>query len=96
MSTFPALFAELIQRNYTDEEIVLIAGKNFLRVFKDVERVSDEILAEELPDETTLPPQVFDSVLRLLTNVTIMDPKGKYSITNDTCRPTAGTSNDPD
>ncbi len=39
VSKYPALFAELIRRDYTDEDIAKIAHKNFIRVFKQVEKV---------------------------------------------------------
>lgn len=39
VSRYPALFAELRQRGYTDDELRKIAGRNFLRVFRDAESV---------------------------------------------------------
>ncbi len=39
VSKYPALFAELIRRGYTDEEIKKIARLNLIRVFKKVEEV---------------------------------------------------------
>ena len=39
VSKFPALFAELIQRGYSDSDVASIARNNFLRVFKAVEKV---------------------------------------------------------
>ena len=40
VSKYPYLFAELIQRGYSDSDIAKISRNNFLRVFKEVERVS--------------------------------------------------------
>lgn len=40
MSKYPNLFAELITRGYSDEELIAIAGANLLRVFYKVEQVS--------------------------------------------------------
>lgn len=37
VSTFPALFFELLQRGYSDEDVAKIAGRNILRVMRDVE-----------------------------------------------------------
>lgn len=41
-SKYPLLFNELLKDpNWTEEDISLLAGKNFLRVFKSVENVRD-------------------------------------------------------
>ena len=40
MSKYPYLFAELITRGYSDDELIAIAGGNILRVFHKVEAVS--------------------------------------------------------
>nr|KAG5687970.1 hypothetical protein BaRGS_023094 [Batillaria attramentaria] len=40
VSTYPALFAELVKRRYTEEDLMKLAGKNLIRVFMDVEKVS--------------------------------------------------------
>ena len=37
---YPHLIAELIRRNWTDDEIGDLAGRNFLRIFKKVEQIS--------------------------------------------------------
>lgn len=39
---FPRLFAELIERGWTDEELTKLAGENTLRVMREVERVAKE------------------------------------------------------
>ncbi len=39
VSKYPDLFAELIRRNYTDDDVAKIARKNLLRVFRAVEKV---------------------------------------------------------
>ena len=41
MSKYPYLFAELINRGYSDDELIAVAGGNLLRVFHEVEAVSD-------------------------------------------------------
>ena len=38
VSTYPALFVELLKRGYSDEDIAKIAGNNLLRVMTDVEQ----------------------------------------------------------
>ena len=40
VSKYPALFAELIRRGYSDSDIAQISRDNFLRVFRDVEKVT--------------------------------------------------------
>ncbi|HEV2211549.1 MAG TPA: dipeptidase [Verrucomicrobiae bacterium] len=40
VSCYPALLEELLRRGYSGEDIKKIAGLNFLRVFRDVERVA--------------------------------------------------------
>ena len=39
VSKYPALFAELIKRGYSDEDVMKISRLNLIRVFKDVEQV---------------------------------------------------------
>ena len=39
VSMYPNLFAELIRRGYTDDEVAKIANGNIMRVFKRVEEV---------------------------------------------------------
>lgn len=51
VSTYPDLFAELIRRGFTDDELKKIAGLNLLRVMRDVEQVSAKLRAERGPSE---------------------------------------------
>ncbi|GFS16924.1 dipeptidase [Elysia marginata] len=39
VSKYPNLFAELIRRNWTEADLEKLAGKNLLRVFREVEKV---------------------------------------------------------
>jgi membrane dipeptidase len=39
-STYPALFVELADRGYTDEDLAKVAGRNVLRVMREAERVA--------------------------------------------------------
>lgn len=51
VTTYPDLFAELLRRGYTEEELKKIAGKNVLRVMDDVEEVARQMQQEmEAPD----------------------------------------------
>ena len=40
VSTYPALFAELAERGYTDEDLAKVAGRNMLRLMREAERVA--------------------------------------------------------
>ena len=46
VSKFPALFAELARRGWTEKELRKLAGENFLRVFTRAEIVSQTIKAQ--------------------------------------------------
>ncbi|KAK3798089.1 hypothetical protein RRG08_034645 [Elysia crispata] len=50
VSKYPDLFAELLRRRWSVEDLEKLAGKNLLRVFKEVEKVRDS-LASEPPNE---------------------------------------------
>jgi membrane dipeptidase len=41
VSKYPVLFAELKRRGYSDEELGKIAGRNLLRVFREVEAAAE-------------------------------------------------------
>jgi membrane dipeptidase len=40
VSTFPALFAELVRRGWSDADLKKLAGENLLRVFGEAEKVA--------------------------------------------------------
>ncbi|CAL1539767.1 unnamed protein product [Lymnaea stagnalis] len=50
VSTYPALFAELLRRNWTPSDLEKLAGRNLVRVFQEVEKVRDS-LKKEAPYE---------------------------------------------
>ncbi|MDP9329900.1 MAG: dipeptidase [Actinomycetota bacterium] len=54
VSCFPALFAELADRGYADEELTKIAGRNVLRVMREAEKVADRIQTERLSSTATI------------------------------------------
>ncbi|OWF44113.1 dipeptidase 1-like isoform X1 [Mizuhopecten yessoensis] len=54
VSTYPALFAELVSRGWTQEELTKLAGKNLIRVLTEAEKVRDR-LAYMSPYEDELP-----------------------------------------
>ncbi len=49
VSKFPLLFAELLRRGYSDEDIKKIAGLNLLRAMREMERVAQELQHERHP-----------------------------------------------
>lgn len=44
VSKYPNLFAELIRRKWSDSDLIKLAGKNILRVMRDVEKVKKDML----------------------------------------------------
>ena len=57
VSTYPALFAELLARGYSDEDLMKIAGKNLVRVFRAVEQVGFISSSSAFSVMTVLNPQ---------------------------------------
>jgi membrane dipeptidase len=49
VSTYPALFAELLRRGYRDEELRAIAGLNLLRAMRAMEAASERMRTERGP-----------------------------------------------
>src|SRR3954462_1481777 len=47
VSTFPALFAELARRGWSDADLRKLAGENFLRVFAQAEAVAKQLQRQE-------------------------------------------------
>jgi hypothetical protein len=54
VSTYPLVFAELRDRGYTDAELQQIAGRNVLRVMREVEKVADRLQSEREPSLATI------------------------------------------
>jgi membrane dipeptidase len=50
VTRYPYLFAELLRRGYTEEELKKIAGRNVLRAMREMETVSARLRAERRPD----------------------------------------------
>ncbi len=53
VTRYPYLFAELLRRGYSDEDVMKIAGRNHLRAMRQMERVAAEL-------QKTEPPLVLD------------------------------------
>ncbi|CAI8015557.1 Dipeptidase 1 [Geodia barretti] len=57
VSKYPALFAELLRRGYSDSDVAKVARLNIIRVFQEAEEVSIKLQAEVAPDNTLISPQ---------------------------------------
>ena len=49
MTRYSYLFAELLRRGYSDEDLLKIAGRNHLRAMRQMERVAAELQKAEPP-----------------------------------------------
>ena len=49
VTRYPYLFAELLRRGYSDEDVMKIAGRNHLRAMRQMERVAAELQKTESP-----------------------------------------------
>ena len=54
VSTFPALFAELSRRGWTEEELRKLAGENVLRAWREAETVARRLQRERSPSTKTI------------------------------------------
>lgn len=54
VSTYPDLFAELLRRGYSEEDLEKIAGLNMLRVLRGAEEVSERLRQERGPSEVLI------------------------------------------
>jgi membrane dipeptidase len=54
VSRYPALFEELVRRDYGDENLMKIAGRNGLRVMREVERTRRRLRTDRPPSRATI------------------------------------------
>lgn len=54
VTTYPDLFAELLRRGYSEEDLKKIAGLNLLRVMRDAEDVSERLRRDREPSESVI------------------------------------------
>jgi len=54
VSRYPALFEELRDRGYSDEDLGKVAGRNVLRAMREVERVGSRLRTERRPSTATI------------------------------------------
>jgi membrane dipeptidase len=62
VSTYPALFAELLKRGYSDEDVQKIAGRNVLRVMRTAEAVAQRLQKARGPSKATI--EALDGAMR--------------------------------
>jgi len=58
VSTFPRLFAELIRRGWSDDDLKKLAGRNVLCVMRAAERTAERLRKERQPSTMTLAPAI--------------------------------------
>jgi membrane dipeptidase len=49
VTRYPYLFAELLRRGYSDDDVMKIAGRNHLRAMRQMEKVAAELQKSEAP-----------------------------------------------
>jgi membrane dipeptidase len=54
VSTFPALFAELVRRGWSDADLRKLAGENLMRVLRQAEAVAKRLQKERPPSTRTI------------------------------------------
>jgi membrane dipeptidase len=54
VSTYPALFVELVNRGWSDDDLRKLAGENLLRVMREVEAVASRLQRERAPSTRTI------------------------------------------
>jgi membrane dipeptidase len=54
VACYPALFDELASRDYRDEDLMKVAGRNVLRVMPDVEQTGARLRTERPPSKATI------------------------------------------
>jgi len=54
VSTYPDLFAELLKRGYSEEDLRKIAGENMLRVLRGVDATAERLRQEREPSEVLI------------------------------------------
>jgi membrane dipeptidase len=54
VSTYPALFAELSRRGWSEADLRKLAGENVLRAWRDAERTAGRLQQERTPSTATI------------------------------------------
>ena len=59
VTRYPYLFAELLRRGYSDEDVMKIAGRNHLRAMRQMEKVAADLQKTEAPLITESPKTIW-------------------------------------
>ena len=54
VSTFPQLFAELVRRGWSDDDLKKLAGRNLLRVLRAAEATAVRLRGQRAPSTRTI------------------------------------------
>lgn len=88
VSKYPALIQELLERNWTENELANVLRMNFLRVFEEVEGVRDQ-LSSTKPSEFQIPLKDVQNPCRLVLRPP--DPNGLPSAQKPSSRAQHGS-----
>lgn len=61
VSSYPLLFAELMEEGWSIEELRKLAGLNLLRVMEAAERVASDLASAQVTPYEDVPPKVYDA-----------------------------------
>lgn len=61
VSSYPLLFAELMEAGWSIEDLKKLAGQNLLRVLGAAERVARELASAHVTPYEEVPPRAFDT-----------------------------------
>lgn len=85
VSKYPALIQELLQRNWTENELADVLRRNFLRVFEEVERVRNELTINQ-PSEMQILVEEVQNPCRLVLRPP-HNPRGLAPVQSSSSRP---------
>lgn len=60
VSSYPLLFAELMEEGWSIDDLKKLAGLNLLRVMSAAERVSREFASAHVTPYEEIPPRIYD------------------------------------
>lgn len=61
VSSYPLLFAELMEEGWSIEDLRKLAGQNLLRVMEAAEKVSQELASAHISPYEDVPPRALDA-----------------------------------